>query len=271
MKSVFDKLNLRPQERRLVVIVGIVVFVVMNFVFVFPNFGALGRIQQRTSDTRKKLDLYNSEIARQSYYRKEIETLQRQGMFVVDEQRALTLANDVYAQAGISGVNVPTMTPMQRGSTTGKTNAFFEEQSVRLSINSGEKELIDFLYRLADKEFLIRARSMDVSPDISRMRLQGSITLVKSFQRKPPSKAALTGPVSAAPRPAVSVSNAPARTNASVEKPKLASTAPKTSNVASNAPSPRVTNSATRTPGGSIPFSPSNTNRVRRLPPTPVK
>ena len=41
MKSLFDKLDLRPGERRLVVGVGIVVFIVLNLLFVFPNFGEL--------------------------------------------------------------------------------------------------------------------------------------------------------------------------------------------------------------------------------------
>lgn len=260
MNSVFDKLNLRPQERRLVVIVGIVVFVVLNFVFVFPNFGAFGRIQQRTIDARQKLDLYNREINKQSTYRKEIDTLRTQGVNVATEAKVLTLAQDVNNQAGISGVNVPVMTPMQRGSTTGKTNAFFEEQSVVVSVNTGEKELVDFLYRLADKELLIRARSMDISPDVSRMKLQGRITLVKSFQRNPPPRAGLATPV-----PPAKTSAPAANTNAPEETRKLPAAAPASST------SPPTT-APGRTLGGSPPPKAlGGTNRLRRLPPTPVK
>jgi type II secretory pathway component PulM len=125
MNSVFDRLNLRPQERRLVVIVGIVVFVVLNFVFVFPNFGAFGRLQQRTIDARKKLDLYNSEIGRQSLYQKEIITLQSQGASVATEgAQVATLADNVNSHAVLSGININGLTTQRGGSTTGKTNAW---------------------------------------------------------------------------------------------------------------------------------------------------
>ena len=43
MKSAFDRLNLRPFERRLVVAVGTVVFVVLNLVFVWPYFDERGK------------------------------------------------------------------------------------------------------------------------------------------------------------------------------------------------------------------------------------
>src|SRR5436190_2066563 len=115
MKSMFDKLNLRPQERRLVVFVGIVIFVVVNVVFVYPIFGDYG-----------------------------------------------------------------------------KTNAFIEEQSVVISVNTVETNLVDFMYSLCSENSLIRVRSMTLQPEPARFRLQGSMTLVESFQRKPPARAAAT-------------------------------------------------------------------------------
>jgi hypothetical protein len=270
MNSFFDKLNLRPQERRLVVIVGIVVFVVLNFVFVFPNFGAFGRIQQRTMDAGKKLDLYNSEIGRQSTYQREINTLRTQGASVATEDQVLTLADNVNSHAALSGVTIAAMTPMQRGSTTGKTNAFFEEQSVVVSVNTGEKELVDFLYRLADKDLLIRARSMEISPDVPRMRLQGRITLVKSFQRKPPGKQALTGSASAPARPSTSAPTTAARSNTPAAPP--ATNAPLTPSKPTSAVPARTTNVPARMPATPPTFTPgAGTNRFRRIPPTQVK
>ena len=43
MKNPFDQLNLRPQERRVLVIVGLIIFVVLNILFVRPLFGELAR------------------------------------------------------------------------------------------------------------------------------------------------------------------------------------------------------------------------------------
>ena len=50
-KSLFDKLNLRPNERRLVIIVLIVVFIILNFIFVWPRFGDWGKIKARRNVT----------------------------------------------------------------------------------------------------------------------------------------------------------------------------------------------------------------------------
>ena len=39
MSSFIDKLNLRPGEKRLVYIIGLVVFLLFNYFFVWPRFG----------------------------------------------------------------------------------------------------------------------------------------------------------------------------------------------------------------------------------------
>ena len=47
MTSPLDRLNLRPFEKRLVVVVAVVVFLVINAWIVFPHFSDLGKVQQR--------------------------------------------------------------------------------------------------------------------------------------------------------------------------------------------------------------------------------
>jgi len=228
MTSFFDKLNLAPAERRLVVIVAIVIFVVLNFWLVIPQFGDWAKNDQRAKDARVKLQSYKTEIAKESAYKKELNELESQGGSVATEEAALRLSQEVNSQAALSGVTITAITPLQQQGTGGKTNAFFQETAVTVNINTSEKELIEFLYRLADKEMLIRARSMQLSPDPSRMRLQGPIRLVKSFQRKPPVKAAT---------PAAAKTAMPA---AAVTTPKPVIPAP--------APAPVTTNTARRAP-----------------------
>lgn len=241
MTSLFDKLNLAPAERRLVVIVGIVVFVVLNFWLVFPEFGEWAKNEQRIRDASGKLKTYKDEITRKTAYEKELKELEQQGSQVATEEAALRLSQEVNSQAALSGVTLTSISPLQRNSsTTGKTNAFFEEASVTVSINTSEKELLDFLYRLADKDILIRAKSMNLSPDPSRMRLQGQFMLVKSFQRKPPVKAT---PSAAAAKPAVK----PAEPPVTKPAPAPAAPAPKpASAAATNAPSTRKAPSAVK-------------------------
>ena len=74
---------------------------------------------------------------------------------------------------------------------------------MQFQFNSDEPPLVEFLFNLAARESLTRVRSMTLGPDQKRERLQGNITLVKSFQRKPPAKsaaAAVTPTNAAAPK-----------------------------------------------------------------------
>src|SRR5436190_21038224 len=203
MSTLFDKLNLRPQERRLVVIVGIVVFVVLNLWLVIPMFGDYGRYEQRIQDAQAKLKSYQDEISKKAFYDVERKNLEQQGNFVPTEEAGLRLSTEVSSQAALSGVTITSITQLQRNQSGGKTNTFFDEAAVTVNFNTTEQELVDFLWRLADKETLIRAKSMTLGTDPSRMRLQGNITLVKSFQRRPLAKVtAVTAKVPAAIKPA---------------------------------------------------------------------
>ncbi len=240
MTSLFDKLNLAPAERRLVVIVGIVVFVVLNFWLVFPEFGEWAKNEQRMRDAESKRKTFADEIAKKTAYEVELKELQKQGSEVATEEAALRLSQEINSQAALSGVTITSISPIGRQGGGGKTNSFFDEASVTVNINTSEKELIEFLYRLADKDLLIRAKSMNLSPDPSRQRLQGLLVLVKSFQRRPPPKAA---PIAAKPAPATAKPDAP-KTNtpaAAVAKPVTPAPAPAPASTTS-------TNSARRAP-----------------------
>ncbi len=195
MKSFFDKLT--PAERRLVVIVGIAVFVVINIWFIFPMFGQYGDFENKRAKTLRQIADYKAEIARKGAYEKLIRELSSLGGEIASEAAALRLFDEVNSQIALSGISVGNISPVNRN-YSGKTNAFFEEAAVSINFTAGEKDLIDFLYRLADKQFLIRAKGMTIQPDVpGRMRLQGSVTLVKSYQRKAPPKAVPTTPKTA--------------------------------------------------------------------------
>lgn len=260
MTSLFDKLNLNAQERRLVVITGIVVFALLNWFFVIPEFGEYGKNLNRIDAARQQLKKYKDETGKRPAYEKEMRELKSQGGQVATEEAALRLSQEIYSQAALSGVTVTGMTPLQRQGAAGKTNAFFEEAAVTVNINTGEKELIDFLYRLADKELLIRARGMTISPDPSRQRLQGQINLVKSYQRRPPPSKVTTA--TAATKPASS----PATTTKPAPDPvKAIPSAPKNQPTVNPAPKPAAPAAVPAPPPAS-----GGTNRVRR-PPAQVK
>ena len=190
MKSLFDKLNLRPQERRWVVGVGIIVFIVLNFWLVFPRFGDLGRTQQEKDKAEKTLKRFKDELARKDRYQRELNNLEKLGQFLPSEEQALELQREVYQQAQQSGVMIVRSADASRAGSQQRTNSFFEEQTLVLVVNTGEKELVDFLWGLGKGQSLTRVSSMRLQRDPSQTKLSGDLTLVKSFQKKPPKAAA---------------------------------------------------------------------------------
>jgi Tfp pilus assembly protein PilO len=213
--SILDKLNLSPQERRLVVVVAIVVFVVLNIWLIWPEFGSVGRWNNRRQAAEANLKKFKDEISNQTKYKLQLTDLERLGGQIGTEEQALSLQRDVANQALLSGVQVNRYDPQARISTGGRTNAFFEEQGLIITVVTGEKELVDFLYNLGTRSSLIRVRSMTLSRDPTQMKLQGSMTLVASFAKKPATKTA-PAPKSTnqpASRPPAPRTNAPPRTN----------------------------------------------------------
>lgn len=190
-QSLFDKLNLRPNERRLVIIVAIVVFIILNFIFVWPKFGDWGKIKARRTIANGLITQYERELANTKRYQLEMKDLETQGAAVASEEQAVKLSTTVQNQAALSGVQVNRYDPVRQTalSSGGKTNQFFEEQSGIINVVTEEKALVDFLYNLGTGGSLIRVRSMTLNPDPPRHRLQGNITLVASYAKKAPPKA----------------------------------------------------------------------------------
>src|SRR5258708_37921015 len=114
MKGVFDKLNLRPGEGRLVVGVGIVVFIVLNLTFVWPNFGAYAVRKERIKKTQTDLRRFTNEVKNKPTYERLFKELETKGLFVVDEDQALQLQREVQSHAVLSGVYVSRYDPAVR-------------------------------------------------------------------------------------------------------------------------------------------------------------
>ena len=202
----FDKLNLRPQERRLVVIVGLVVFFVLNLWLVWPKFGAWGTEKKRKKDLEETLVRFQAEIDKTRIYKKQLDDLEHQGQSVQSEEQAADLQKVVYSQAALIGIFPSRYEPGTK-SSGGRTNQFFEEQSGVITVSTEEKPLVDFLYNLGAGSSLIRVRSMTLNPDPTRMKLAGTITLVASYQKKAPPK--LPPPVAKTNAAPVRTTNAP--------------------------------------------------------------
>ncbi len=228
MNSFLDKLNLRPQERRIVVGVAVLVFVVLNLLFVMPHLSDLGKTELALDRARRSLQTYETEIAKTSITKDRLKSLQGTGSEVLNEE--LQLQRIVQTEATTSGLMVNRYDPRPRVSIS-KTNQFFEDQFLTIDFNSDGKSLVDFLSNLALGNSMIRVREMNIKPDTSQTRLVGSLLFVASYQKRPavaasPARIAGTvpakgAPTSVAPTPSVSESlpakpqptNAPVNSN----------------------------------------------------------
>jgi hypothetical protein len=226
------------------------VFILINWWIIIPMFGDWGRYTQQINNTRKLVEKYKAEIDKKSEYDKRLRELQKSGTTdVASEEAALLLHQEVMNNANLTGLGYATITPVNRGATvqTGSKTNFFDEASVNVSINTGEKELVDFLVRLADRELLIRAKSMDIGPDPSQTRLQGTLTLVKSFQRKPPTRTTTaSAPVAAKPTPTPTPTTIPATTPTTT--PPTSPAPPTATPAPSTLSTPSTATNAPRTP-----------------------
>jgi Tfp pilus assembly protein PilO len=184
MSSTFDKLNLRPQERRLLVIVGVVIFVALNYFLVFPYFGEIGKERNELFAARQKLDRYQTKIADMPRLEQRLTELAGEGANVAAQEQAVDLLRNVQDHVRRSGVSVSSWGAVT--SNPQSTNEFFEEQLLRITINTGERELVNFLFNVGTGSSMIRVRELSLRPQNPRYGLTGTITLVANYQKKSP-------------------------------------------------------------------------------------
>jgi Type II secretion system (T2SS), protein M len=229
--------NLRPLEKRLVVGVGSVLFILLNWWFVVPHFSDLSKIDRRMKKAGTTLQVFNSELSKTNFYAKEIARLQGEGLSVPQEEQMFNFSSAVNVQAAQSGVAISSS-----GKIQSDTNQFFVELSQNVTVVSKEQNLVDFLYNLGSGNSLIRVRDLGLRPDPPRQQLISSIKLVASYQRKLPARGvtpARTAAPAAAPKKEEPAKTKPAEPEKKVEPAKTTPKAPELPKTATNSPANR--------------------------------
>jgi Tfp pilus assembly protein PilO len=186
LKKYFD--NLRPSERRLVVIVAVVVVVALNWVYVWPHFADFGNYENRLDSATRKLSSYNSMIAQTSTLQNELKTYEGQGIFVAPDDQGVTFLRTVQTEA--LGCSVALQSSSRP--TTRTNDVFFVEVIQNINVLAEEKNLVDFLYKLGSDSSMIRVRDLALQPDAPHQRLSADIRLVANYQKTPAGTAAKT-------------------------------------------------------------------------------
>lgn len=193
MSSVFDKLNLRPFERRLVVVIITVLFIAAQVFFVWPQFKELALVQTSIGKAEASLTKFKAKIATLKELQKKEEALRGQGSDVPTAEVAIQLLKTAQQQAARSGVLVQNYNP--GGSRGLRNNDFFEETTLGIAFNNtGDKELLNFLVAIGGDHSMIRVRDLNLKPDPTGARLQGNLTLVASYQKPTAGKSAAAKP-----------------------------------------------------------------------------
>jgi hypothetical protein len=203
MNNFLDQLNLSPGERRTVVIIGVVVIVVLNFLFVWPHFGEWGKIRTDLDNMRADIQKYNRQIAldtspNNGLQQQLAKLVHQEGTGVMDNQ--IQLQNTIATQARRTGVDVSTYNP---GAANQQTNEFFEKEAIKITVDSQEPNLVNFLYNIGGDPAMIRVSELELSPqDQNRYRLRGAITLTANYNKRAPAPgSSAAGKIPGAPKP----------------------------------------------------------------------
>lgn len=183
MNTLLDKLNLTPQERRWVVGALLAVFVVLNFMLVWPHFKDLGQVREELGQARKKLAEYQQAADTLPALTNRFAKLEGAANPLPSTEQSLQLERTIRAQARASNLNIADYRQSQVRHTGARVSELIEEQVVSLVVDSGDKELVDFLVNLGSGNSVIRVRDMTLKPDATQLRLVGSLTLVASYQK----------------------------------------------------------------------------------------
>ena len=198
MKEFWMRLN--AGERRLAVGGLSLLFLILNYVFVWPHFFDWNKLQHSLQKANQDVATMSALIAQKPALEIKEKTLKDEGADVPQEDQAFQFARTIQSESARSGVRIVNQGNTRQG--TG-TNQFFLEQTQTITVQSDEKQLVDFLYGLGAGTSLVRVRALSVQPDQSHQMLNSQITLVASYQK---AAGRITAP---APKPAAAPAAAP--------------------------------------------------------------
>ncbi len=176
--------QLRPLERRLAVAVLVVVFLVVNWWFIWPHFSDWDELQLRQAAAESKLRVYQTAISQSPAYQKLVNELESTGDVVAPEDQGINFTRTIQTQSYASGVAI-----LNTSRQITRTNdQFFVEQVLNINVQATDEQLVDFLYKLGSGASMIRVRDLELQPDPPHQHLNANIRLVASYQKNPPAK-----------------------------------------------------------------------------------
>lgn len=179
MIEVLDRMGIRPQERRSVIllllaflIIGTIAWLVMG-----PELFQLRNVRDQFREENKAAA---NLVELRDTLKLEVETLSAESGMVSDGRQAQKLIKDIESKARRSGLN---FTRTRGGPVTSRGNQDFEETKLTVAFQSSLVDLVDFLKNVSEGQNMIRVSNMTVQPTTDRQQLRVDLTFVASYPK----------------------------------------------------------------------------------------
>ena len=180
MIEALNRIGVRPQERRSVILLLLGFLVVGNVVWLFMGPELLG-LQTSLKDFEEK----NKEMAvlpdLVEKLENEVKTLTTETGAVTDGRHAQQLVKNIDSKARRMQLNFTRSKEL--GSSSRKKNQDFEEAKRQVTFQSDLIDLVVFLKKIADDKSMIRVSKMDIKPTRDRQNLAVDLTFTASYPK----------------------------------------------------------------------------------------
>jgi hypothetical protein len=175
--------QLQPTERRWMASIGIAIFLVLNWIFVWPHFHDWRKADARMQKAQDLMALYGGELKNTRSYENRIHELEADGGSQVNaEDQAIDLIRFYTSRANSNNVQVINNSRI----STSTNDPFFVNNEMQLSVVGRESAIVNFLYSLGAGDSIVRVRSMSLRPDSTHQQINANISIVASYAKKPP-------------------------------------------------------------------------------------
>ena len=179
MIETLNRIGIRPQERRSVILLLLAFLIVGNIAWLMMGPKLL-QLQTSRDQYREENKAAANLVELRDTLKMDVETLSAESGMVSDGRQAQKLMEDIESKARRSGLN---FTRSRGGQGASRGNQDFEETKRSVSFQSSLVDLVDFLKNVSEGQNMIRVSAMTVQPTVDRKQLKIDLTFVASYPK----------------------------------------------------------------------------------------